>query len=53
MTDYDYDTAYKDATIQVLLDTLEDLEKWSAYNGDKYNELISAIKTSLKIMRGE
>lgn len=53
MTNYDYDEKFKDNTIQIILDELEELDKWSVYNDDKYGELLETIKKSVKIMRGE
>jgi len=38
-------------TVQILKDQLKDLEKWSAYNNDKFSEEINLIKVTLNLIK--
>ena len=48
----EYNVLYKDETIHIVIDQLDDLAKWSAHNDDKYSDLIKTIRESLDAMKG-
>ena len=46
------DTELKD-TLLLFEDQLKDLEKWSVYHEDQYNETIGEIRDLYKKLKGE
>ena len=46
-----YTKEYAKETLQVILDNLKDLSLWSAYNQDKYNDIIVNLQTVLEGMK--
>lgn len=48
----EYNVLYKDETIHIIIDQLDDLAKWSAHNDDNYSDLIKTIRESLDAMKG-
>ena len=44
----DFDATYLASTLISLQGEIQDLEKWSVFNGDKYNEEIYQLKVALE-----
>ena len=40
-------------TIQMIQDSVDDLDKWSVYNDDEHNEQINSLKIILKSLQEE
>jgi hypothetical protein len=48
-----YNTKYLKTTLLILEDNLGDLDKWSVYNGDKFNEEVSRLRKIVETMKAE
>lgn len=48
-----YDKKFLKTTLLILEDNLEDLEKWSVYNKDKFNHEVSELKTMILTLKAE
>lgn len=48
-----YDELFLKNTLLIVIEEVRSLSLWSAYNGDKYNDLIHKIKEDLKNLRME
>lgn len=46
-----YDQEFFKATLDLLQADLDDLDKWSAYNQDKYNAEIDIIRKALELIK--
>ena len=46
----EYNEQYKNDTIKLILNQLDDLETWSAYNDDKHMKVIQELKYILEAM---
>jgi len=42
--------AYFKLALRVLKDDLEDLQRWSVYNKDRFNNELNVIETAVKII---
>ena len=48
-----YDQKFLKTTLLILEDNLKDLEMWSVYNKDRFNNEISELKTMIKTLKAE
>jgi hypothetical protein len=48
-----YDQKFLKTTLLILEDNLKDLEMWSVYNKDRFNNEISELKTMIKTLKDE
>jgi hypothetical protein len=48
-----YNQKYLKTTIRILEKDLEDLEMWSVYNQDKFNNEVSELKTMILTLKAE
>ena len=43
-----YDKYYLQNTLDLMKDLIDDLDKWSVYNNDLYNEEVAKLKSAFK-----
>ena len=48
-----YDKKFLKTTLLILEDNLKDLDMWSVYNKDRFNNEISELKTMIKTLKAE
>jgi hypothetical protein len=46
-----YTKGYAQETLSIIADNLKDLSLWSAYNQDKFNDLIVSIQNVVRTMK--
>lgn len=49
--DSEYDDNYKNLTLQVISDNLEDLSMWSVHNEDKWGDMIATMQDAIAKMQ--
>ena len=46
-----YDLKFAKDTVQIILDQIEDLEKWSVYNGDSLNQETHELRSKAEAIQ--